>query len=230
MISRRQFFLSSALLPLIYSATQSGYLFSAFAQDQPIDYRLTKDAIKKAYWAETAACRHYEKYAQVAIAENYPNIAYLFMALSSSENIHALNYVHLMDLLEDSFQEKEIQVVVGDTKTNLNKAAIKELQNIEVFYPQILEELTVESHDQAILNCMYSWKSHRQHEKMIRKIKKYSGNFFNQLSKKMEGMTLEYYVCEICGSTVNIEPVTPCDICNFSLKHYMKIEQPVKLK
>lgn len=121
-------------------------------------------------------------------------------------------------------------MVVSDTKTNLNKAAIKELKNIEGFYPQILEELAGESHEQAVLNCMYSWKSHKQHEKMIRRIKKYSGVFFNSLSNKIEEMNPNYYVCDVCGSTVNAEPVSPCDICNFPLKHYKKVERPSKLQ
>lgn len=230
MISRRQFIISSALFPLLYSAIQSGQFLLVYAQNQNIDYHGTIGILKKAYWAEAAACTHYEHYAQKAMAENFPNIAYLFNALSSSENIHALNYLRLIEIFGASLEDKDLQVTLADTKTNLNKAAIKELKNIEVFYPQLLDGLSVESHDEAILNCMYSWKSHKQHVEMIRKIKKYSGVFFNSLSKKIEGMNLDYYVCEICGSTVNKEPVAPCDICNFSLKHYRRIVRPKKLK
>lgn len=225
MISRRQFLFSTALLPLLIHTDKSGKLLAAVSNSQNDSYHITKTILKKAYWAETAACKHYEYYAQAAIAENYPNIAYLFNALSASENIHALNYVELIELLGTSLEKKNLPVTLADTKTNLNNASVKELRNIEVFYPQLLEELSTESHDEAILNCMYSWKSHKQHEAMIRKIKKYSGVFFNSLSRKIEGMDLNYYVCEICGSTVNNEPVAPCDICNFSLKHYRKIER-----
>ena len=105
-------------------------------------------------------------------------------------------------------------------------AATKELAKINKFYPDILNKLSSESHDQAVINCMYSWKSHQQHKKMITDIKKYSGIFFNPLAKKIESMKPDYYVCRICGSTKDETPKTPCEICNHPLDHYQKIERP----
>lgn len=230
MISRRQFIFSTLLFPLFSSGIQPGPFVLVSTSDQKPDYLITKETLKNAYWAEATACKHYEFYAQRALTEKFPNIAYLFNALSASENIHALNYVHLIEVLGAFIEEKAIPVSLADTKTNLNKAAIKELRNIEDFYPRIINDLSLESHDEAILSCMYSWKSHRQHEEMIRKIKKYSGVFFKSLSKKIEEMSPDYYVCEICGSTVNIKPSTPCDICNYSLTHYRKIKRPSMLQ
>ena len=76
---------------------------------------------------------------------------------------------------------------------------------------------------------MYSWKSHEQHEKMINEIKKYSGIFYKMLAKKIENMRLNYYVCDICGSTINGKPEKPCVICNYPISHYIEIKRPTSL-
>ncbi len=230
MISRRQLLYFSALFAFGYPIANLKYF--AMADDINDDlnnnrqYPLTLTILKKAYWAEMIAHRHYEKYCHKASSENYPNIAYLFSVLSISEKIHADNYLKLITSLCSTIEAKEIPISIGDTKTNLNVAAKKELEKINKFYPELLQELSLESHDQAAINCMYSWKSHQQHEKIINDIKKNSGLFFRLLAIKIENMEPEFYVCKICGSTVDKQPAIPCEICNYPMSHYMKLERP----
>jgi rubrerythrin len=128
---------------------------------------------------------------------------------------------------ESCITKKIIPISIADTKANLNIAALKEMEKIYKFYPEIFKKLSSESHDQAVINCIYSWKSHQQHEKVIKKIKKYSGLFFNPLAKKIERMQPNYYVCKICGSTIDEEPQTPCVICNHPMSHYEKLNRPI---
>jgi len=84
-----------------------------------------------------------------------------------------------------------------DQRPILNIATVKEMEEIENFYPKILNDLSAESHDQAVIRCMYSWKSYKQHEEIIKDIKRYAGLFFYPLTQKIEGMNPDYYVCEI---------------------------------
>ena len=42
-------------------------------------------------------------------------------------------------------------------------------------------------------------------------------------------MNPDYYVCEICGSTVDDKPKEPCDICNYPLSPYKKLNWPILL-
>jgi len=100
------------------------------------------------------------------------------------------------------------------------------LEKINEFYPEIIKKLASESHDQSVIHCMYSWKSHEQHEKIITNIKRYSGLFFKPLANKIEGLNPNYYVCEICGSTVDELPEIPCEICNYPVNHYNKLDRP----
>lgn len=227
MISRRQLLYFSAIL----SACAPVAAVNCFAVtgDTSNDkrYQLTIALLKEAYWAEKIATEHYDEYSQKALSENYPNISYLFSALSISEKIHAKNYEKLIKTLGSTIKDNEIYVDIGGTKENLNISAIQELEKMNVFYPRIIRELSEESHDQSVLNCMYSWKSHQQHEKIITNVKRYSGLFFNRLADEIENMNPNYQVCEICGSTIDEPTDTPCDICNYPAYHYKKLDRPL---
>lgn len=227
MISRRQLLYFSALFAVCSPIANLQYFAMADELNHDSQYPSTLNILKKAYWAEINAHRHYNKYCKKAISEDYPNIAYLFSALSISEKIHATNYQATIISLDSTIEAKEISVSISDTKANLNAAAKKELEKMNTFYPEILKELSAESHDQAVINCMYSWKSHQQHEKMITDIKNNSGFFFRLLARKIENMEPDFYVCEICGSTVDEKPAIPCEICNYPESHYMKLERPI---
>ena len=60
----------------------------------------------------------------------------------------------------------------------------------------------------------------------MKEIRKYSKQFFGAVAKKIEGMKFDFYVCEICGSTIDEAPKTPCDICNYPNSHYQEVIRP----
>jgi rubrerythrin len=122
--------------------------------------------------------------------------------------------------------EPELDFLILDTKANLIKATEGELKKIKKTYPGFLAELKKESHDQAVINCMYSWKSHQQHKRKITEIRKYSEYFFGHVAKKLEELKFDFHVCEICGSTIDEAPKSPCDICNHPNLHYRKVMRP----
>jgi len=228
-ISRRQLLYFSALALCCYPLATLKSLALANNWKKENLYPLTIEILKEAYWAEMIANKHYNEYCQKALSENFPNIAYLFSTLSISEKIHADNYQKLIFSLGAKIETKELCVSLAETKKNLNTAALRELEKINIFYPQIFKKLSSESHDHAVLNCMYSWKSHQQHEKMITDIKKYSGFFFRVLAKKIEKLNPNYFVCEICGSTIDEKPEKPCIICNYPKSHYKNLKRPILL-
>ena len=229
MISRRQLLYYSVLFSFFYPIVNFKCFAKAGEKNDNL-YQMTIEILKEAYWSEITAKKHYDAYCQKALFENYPNIAFLFSALSNSEKIHAINFKNLMISLDVALGSMDIPIFIADTKKNLNNAAKKELEKINEFYPRIFDKLLSESQDKAILYCMYSWKSHKQHEIMIRDIKKYSGIFFEPLARKIENMNPNYHVCNICGSTVDEMPTLPCEICNYSTAHYQKLERPILQK
>ena len=225
-ISRRTFLYLVAALsfshPLNVAVASSREKNIAKINNFPITYAV----LKAAYESEKVAFEHYVGYSRIAVEEKYPNIAYLFSAFAVSEKIHAANYKRILTALGSELKEPHFEILLSDTKANLTKAAESELKKIKNTYRDFLAQLKEESHDQAVISCMYAWKSHRQHRKQIKEIQKYSKQFFGAVAKKLEGMEFDFHVCEVCGSTMNEEPKTPCDICNYPNSHYQKVNRP----
>ena len=51
--------------------------------------------------------------------------------------------------------------------------------------------------------------------------------FFDSVAETIEEMKLDFYVCDICGSTVDEIPKTPCDICNYPVLGYTRVQRPI---
>ena len=219
-ISRRQFLfaLSGSL------ALASPYrLALASAEENSLKkrrYIVTVSVLKAGYVSEMMAHKRYDAYCRKAIEGGYPNIAYLFKAFSISEKIHADNYKKILTEFGLTVEAPMFDVEMSDTKANLSHAAKKEMEKIDKTYPDFLAKLEIESHDKAVVSCMYAWKSHKQHEEKISEIRKYSGFFFGSVAKKIEGLNLDFHICEVCGGTVDEPPIVPCEICNYPISHF----------
>jgi rubrerythrin len=225
-ISRRKFlyiFASLSFSPPLSIATASSRENKPGKNEK---FPITFAVLKAAYKSEKVASEHYIGYSRIAVEEKYPNIAYLFSAFAVSEKIHAENYKRILTALRSELEEPKFEILLSDTQTNLTNAAENELKKIKNTYRDFLENLKKESHDQAVIYCMYSWKSHRQHRRKIKEIQKYSKQFFGAVAKKIEEMKFDFHVCEICGSTIDGAPKTPCDICNYPNSHYHKVVRP----
>ncbi len=226
MISRRQFLyistpvLLTPLWPAVWVSAETG------PRTEDLSFPITISVLSSAYRSEQLTSEHYTGYCRKAVEENFPNIAYLFAAFAVSEKIHAENYQKILTSLRAAAVDPRSDIIVLDTKTNLIAASEGELEKIRRIYPDFLAKLKQESHDQAVISCMYSWKSHRQHKRKISAIRRYSHLFFGTVARKIEGMTFDFHVCEICGSTVDEAPQTPCDICNYPVAHYRKVARP----
>jgi rubrerythrin len=225
-ISRRRFLFIFGSLSFSYPLSIAAASSKENKKDKNDNFPITIAVLKAAYEAEKVASGHYVGYTRKAVEEKYPNIAYLFTAFAASENIHAENYKRILTSLSAGPEEPDFEIEILDTKTNLINASEGELKKIKETYPDFLTKLKKESHDKAVINCMYSWKSHRQHKSKISEIQKYSEWFFGSVAKKIEGMKFDFHVCEICGSTVDEAPKTPCDICNYPVLHYHKVIRP----
>ena len=189
------------------------------------DYATTIKTLRFAYEREMTSYRRYVVYSRQARTEHYRGISYLFNAIASSELIHAQNFDRVLSRLGveiEQFQPPEPNV--ADTKANLIDAAAKELNSIDAVYPDILKQLELENYKDAIVNATYAWESHKQHRGIIQKIEDYTADHFEEVARTIDEKTGSYYVCEICGSTVNDIPLDTCPICGLPSTHYRKIE------
>jgi rubrerythrin len=195
---------------------------SASAQNK---YPNTVSVLKDAYIGEVKAHHTYIAYAQKANSENYPNIAKLFMSLSTSESIHARNFKDILSALKvEVTYISNSELKVSSTKKNLKNATKVELHEIDSQYPKFIQMIESENHQNAIQSIKYAWESEKQHRDLIQKIQSGTGIFFGILTKKIESAPAHYYVCQICGSTLTDLPTDHCPICKGSVSHYVKLK------
>jgi len=186
------------------------FLIQATSIDAQSKYPKTISVLQELYHCEMLDSLTYSAYAQKAIAENYPHIAYLFVTLATSESIHARNYKQVLtDLRVEVKEPPNPEIKVSTTKENLKNAAQAELQVIDQ-YPQFLEKIKPENYEVGIRYIMYAWEGDKQHRELIEKIRSGTGVFFGFLVQKIEKSPIRFFICQTCGyPTAEIPPVCP---------------------
>jgi len=216
---RRQVLIAGALGLLGILAPRFPYPAAAAGQ-----FPQSIDALKKGVAAETAAHRRYVGFGQHAHSEGYRGLAYLYMALATSERIHAQNYTRVLATLGELIGEPETAPIeTGTAQENLIYAAERELYSIEHTYPLLLQSVEDEGHADAIATVRYSWSSHRQHLAIIERIRRWTPGFFESVARKIDETTDRYFVCQVCGSTVTERPVDDCPVCGEAAANYRLI-------
>ena len=81
--------------------------------------KLTIENLKSSYRNEVNASAQYDAFAQKAQAENYPQIANLYKAISKSESIHARNHKEIMLKLGISSENFAPDFELRTTRENL---------------------------------------------------------------------------------------------------------------
>jgi rubrerythrin len=190
----------------------------------PGAYPLTVSALQDRYADEVAAHAKYNAYAEKALGEGYPNVAHLFRSLAASEAVHARNFKALLEGLGARDMELPApEFAIETTRTHLQTATAVEAHEIDTEYPAILGRIRPEHHEEAIKFITYAWHAERQHRDLILKIKSAASRWFGFLIDRIEGDPTRYYVCQICGSTLNEIPAAYCPICGHPVSHYKEV-------
>ena len=161
----------------------------------------TEQNLKEAFAGESQANRKYLAYAKKADEEGYKQVAKLFRAAAEAETIHALS--HLREL-----------GTVKITKDNLEDAIGGETHEFQNMYPQMIADAQSENEKGAERSFMYANAVEKIHADLYKKA-------VENLGKNPE---VDYYVCMVCGNTVEGEPPDKCPICNSPKKMFKKVE------
>lgn len=168
---------------------------------------MTADFLRSAYGGESMAHMRYLIWADAADKEGFPVIGRLFRAVSYAEWTHARNH---FNVLKDKVGDNTVPAgaVFGNTNTveNLQGAINGELHEIDQMYPVYLETARFQEEKDAQRSFHYAVEAEKQHASLFKKA---------QDSAK-EGRDLEnkrFYVCPICGHTVEGEAPDKCPIC-----------------
>lgn len=169
----------------------------------------------------------YTEFSRRALQEGYKGIAYLFVAFGSAEFIHAGNFGRILARLNVEVAPiAKPDFKIGSTRDNLIVAAEGEAHSVDDFYPKLLERITPEGHADAIDATRFAWETEKQHREKIRQIQRWSPAFFDQVASHIDKKTGQYFVCQVCGNTVNAVPTPRCTVCRSASSHFRHIEPP----
>jgi rubrerythrin len=162
----------------------------------------TDENLKSAFAGESQANRRYLAFARKAEEEGHPQAAKLFRAAAEAETVHALNHLR----------------VTGEVKStleNLNSALGGETFEFTKMYPEYLETSKQEGNKQAAWSFDVANKVEKIHAKLYQKA-------IDDLTNKKALPTTEYYVCSVCGNTVEGEPPEVCPVCGNPKSKFFK--------
>ena len=190
-------------------------------------YPITAEAMREAQRVEMGVYYRYNAFGRQALQEGYKGIAYLFVAFAAAEFVHAGNFGRIQARLNEEVPPlPKPEFKVGTTKDNLIIAASGEIHSVDEFYPKLLERIRPEGHEDAMTAVNYAWATEQRHRDKIGQVRRWSPSFFEQVAKSIDAKTGQYFVCQLCGCTLNKLPADACPVCKNPPKHYRHIEPP----
>ena len=164
----------------------------------------TKDNLKAAFAGESEANRKYLAFAKKADEEGYPQIAKLFRAAAAAETVHAHNHLRIMGGIKS-------------TAENLQEAIEGETYEFKQMYPEFLKDAAEEGDNMASWSFNIANEVEKIHAGLYKKAAE-------SLKKSQDAPHVDYYVCKVCGNTVEGAPPDRCPICNAPAKSFNKVD------
>jgi len=161
----------------------------------------TEKNLQDAFAGESQANRKYLAFAKKAEEDGFKQIAKLFRAAAEAETVHAINHLRAFDGIKS-------------TKENLGTAIGGETYEFQIMYPQMIEDAKAEGNKRAEITFNYANAVEKIHAELYKKALENLGN----------NSEIDYYVCQICGNTVEGEPPDKCPICGAPKKMFKKVE------
>ena len=158
--------------------------------------------LKSAFAGESQANRRYLAFAQKAEEEGFTQVAKLFKAAAEAETVHALNHIRIMQEVKTSLE-------------NVNAAFSGETFEFKKMYPEYLDTARKEGNQQAVWSFNVANQVEQIHEGLFTKA-------MNALEHNKELEKVDYYVCSVCGNTVESNPPERCPICGSPKAKFFK--------
>jgi rubrerythrin len=160
----------------------------------------TEQNLNDAFAGESQANRKYLAFAQQAEKEGYKQVAKLFRAAAEAETVHAHSHLRTMK-------------GVGSTVDNLKTAVAGETHEFKKMYPEFIEAAKQEGEKAAERSFTYANDVEKIHAGLYQKA-------LNNLGKNEN---VDYYVCSVCGMTVEKEAPDVCPVCGAAKKAFFKV-------
>ncbi len=158
--------------------------------------------LKEAFAGESQANRRYLAFAVKADQEGHPQVARLFRAAAEAETVHAHNHLRALNGIKG-------------TKENLQEAIAGETHEFKKMYPEMIEAAKAEANKAAERSFNYANEVEKLHAQLYQ-------NLLNSLGSSKENYS--YFVCPVCGNTVEKEAPETCPICGTPGSRFKKID------
>lgn len=157
--------------------------------------------LRDAFAGESQANRRYLAFAKKADKEGYPQVAKLFRAAGAAETVHA--HAHLRALGE-----------IGNTADNLKVAVEGETHEFKHMYPEMIKDAKEEGNKTAERSFIFANEVEQVHAELYQ-------NALDNLDGLEEA---DYYVCSVCGMTVENEAPDTCPVCSAKKSAFFKVD------
>ena len=164
----------------------------------------TNENLQEAFAGESQANRRYLFFAEKADEAGDKQIARLFRAAAEAETVHARNHLRVLGEIKSD-------------KENLEAAIGGESYEFTQMYPGFIEQAKSENNGKAENSFDLANKVEQIHHRL----------FQEALSSLESGKSFKdapYYVCQVCGNTVEGEAPERCPICGAPRSKFKKVE------
>jgi len=161
----------------------------------------TEQNLSDAFAGESQANRKYLAFAEKADKEGHPQAAKLFRAAAAAETVHA--HAHLRALGG-----------VKSTAENLREAISGETYEFKEMYPPMIESAKEDGEKAAQRSFENANTVEAIHASLYQKA----------LDSLESPEAVDYYVCGVCGNTVESEAPDTCPVCGAKSAAFTRVD------
>lgn len=161
----------------------------------------TQENLAEAFAGESQANRKYLAFAKQADKEGHQQAAKLFRAAAAAETVHAHAHLRAMG-------------GIGKTEENLKAAVSGETHEFKEMYPDMIKAAIEEGNKAAERSFSYANEVEQIH----------AGLYQKALDNLDSPEDVDYYVCSVCGNTVENEVPETCPVCGAKAAAFSKVD------
>ncbi len=172
--------------------------------------------MQDAFNGESNAHARYVAFAKKADEEGYGKVASLFRAAARAEEIHATEHAQVIKTLGAEPKAEIATPEVKSTKENLEAALKGETYERDTMYPEFIKAAKEEKRKEAVRSLNRAMTAEGTHAKF------YADALANL--DQWKGSAKDFYVCSVCGYTMDVPPTADCTSCFATKEKYVKIQ------
>ena len=165
---------------------------------------MTIDNLEHAFAGESQANRKYLFFAERAEEEGQKQIARLFRAAAEAETVHARNHLRVLQGIKS-------------TKENLAAAIGGENYEFTLMYPGFITEAESDNHNSAKRSFDLANQVEKTHHGLFQAA-------LSNLDQAKAMLDKPFFVCQVCGHTVEGSAPDKCPVCGALAKMFKRID------